>query len=180
MNLPFNADESRALDVVRACVASKVSRLPHDDAELVDSGALDSMAWVDTLISIESAMGIRDFGNPWPEDRSKTIHVLTDMVLESRSLAARKEPRVDIRPATSADGKISIPGWACSLGSRQLSAEQIDATSIFLPTRFARGQGSTGCALRRMMKMNWSWHKGLPKSRWRWLRFPLKKSISWL
>jgi 3-oxoacyl-[acyl-carrier-protein] synthase-3 len=141
MNLPFNADESRALDVVRACVASKISPVPHDDAELVDSGGLDSMAWVDTLISIEAAMGIRDFGNPWPEDRSKTIRALADMVLESRRLTAREAPRADIRSAASADEKVSITGWASLLGSRQLSAEQIERDLDLPPHKIRDGAG---------------------------------------
>jgi 3-oxoacyl-[acyl-carrier-protein] synthase-3 len=115
-----------ALATARSSVANKLSPLSNDDADLVATGALDSMAWVDVLVGIESATGIHDLGNPWPENRPKSIRVLAEMIHEAQNLPAGEEVRADGRLQTRADGRISIAGWAYSLGSRIMSAEQIE------------------------------------------------------
>ena len=90
MSLTFNFET--ALTTARTSVGSKVSPLPKDDVDLVEAGALDSMGWVDTLIGIESVTGIRDFGNPWPDDRPKSIRALADMICEAQKPASDEKP----------------------------------------------------------------------------------------
>jgi 3-oxoacyl-[acyl-carrier-protein] synthase III len=141
MNLPFNADELQALETVRACVASKVSPLPNDEVDLVKNGALDSMAWVDTLIAIESAAGIQDFGNPWPQNRPKSIRVLAEMIREAQRSSPEGGIQADVQSAAHANGKISIAGWACTLGSRRLSAEEIERDLNLPPHKIRDGAG---------------------------------------
>jgi 3-oxoacyl-[acyl-carrier-protein] synthase III len=48
------------------------------------------------------------------------------MIHEAQNLPAGEEVRADGRLQTRADGRISIAGWAYSLGSRIMSAEQIE------------------------------------------------------
>ena len=89
-------DLENALATARTSVGSKLSPLPKDDVDLVETGALDSMGWVDTLIGIESATSIRDFGNPWPDDRPKSIRALADMIREAQ------KPTPDEKPGSAA------------------------------------------------------------------------------
>jgi 3-oxoacyl-[acyl-carrier-protein] synthase III len=141
MILPFNSDEAQVLQTVRTCVASKASPVPHDDIDLADSGALDSMAWVDTLISIESATGIEDFGNPWPENRPKSIRALAELILTAQRSSPGEGAMTDLQPSVGADGKTSIAGWAFSLGSRRLSADQIEYDLGLPPHKIRDGAG---------------------------------------
>jgi 3-oxoacyl-[acyl-carrier-protein] synthase-3 len=126
MNSPFNLNESQALEAARTAVASKISPVPMDDVDLAETGALDSMAWVDTLISIESATGIRDFGNPWPEDRPKSIRVLADMIREADKSFAVEGPSALAKEQTPGEGNVTAAGWGYALGSRAVTAEQIE------------------------------------------------------
>ena len=141
MNSRIDSDEARALEAARACVASKVSPLPPDDIDLADSGALDSMAWVDTLIGIESATGIQDFGNPWPEKRPKSIRALAEMIQEARRVFQEEVAQVDLHLSAQAEGKTSITSWAYLLGSRRLSAEQIENDLGLPPYKIRDGAG---------------------------------------
>lgn len=130
-------DLESAFAIARTSVAAKLSPVPNDDADLVETGALDSMAWVDVLLGIESATVIRDFGNPWPENRPKSIRVLAEMIREAQRVSTGEGARADLRSQTRRDGRISITGWAYSLGSRTLSAEQIER-DLALPTHKIR------------------------------------------
>jgi 3-oxoacyl-[acyl-carrier-protein] synthase-3 len=141
MNSLIDSDEARALETARTCVASKVSPLPPDDIDLADSGALDSMAWVDTLIGIESATGIQDFGNPWPEKRSKTIRALADMIQEARKSSPHEGTPADLQSPAETDRKTSISGWGYSLGSRRLRADQIENDLGLSPHKIRDGAG---------------------------------------
>ena len=129
MNSPFNLDESQALDIARACVASKLSShaLPNDDVDLVGTGMLDSMGWVDTLIGIESAASIRDFGNPWPDDRPKSIRALANMICEAQKPAPDEKSGESHIAGTQGECETSIEGWGCTLGSVAVSAEQVES-----------------------------------------------------
>lgn len=141
MNSLIDSDEARALETVRSCVACKVSPLPPDDIDLAESGALDSMAWVDTLIGIESATGIQDFGNPWPEKRSKSIRALADMIQEAGKSAPREGTPTDLKSPSGTDRIASVSGWAYSLGSRRLRADQIEKDLGLPPHKIRDGAG---------------------------------------
>jgi 3-oxoacyl-[acyl-carrier-protein] synthase-3 len=140
MNSPFKFDEAQALEIARTSVASKLSPVPKDDVDLVESGALDSMAWVDTLISIESAAGIADFGNPWTEKRSKSIRVLAEMIREAQR-PFTEEASENLSLPSHANGRISIVGWASALGSQKVTAEQIERALGLPPNKIREGAG---------------------------------------
>ena len=124
MSLAF--DLETALATARTCVGSKLSPLPNDGVDLVETGALDSMAWVDTLIGIESATDIRDFGNPWPENRPKSIRTLADMIREAQKPSPDEKPWVGARQQVDSARDIAVGGWGYALGSLAVDAEQIE------------------------------------------------------
>jgi 3-oxoacyl-[acyl-carrier-protein] synthase-3 len=141
MDPAFNFDHAHALAAARASVASKLSPLPNDDDDMVECGALDSMAWVDTLISVESATGISDFGNPWPERRPKSIRVLAEMILEAQREACEEKGPAELQRRAGSEGRISIVGWAASLGSRRVIAEEIERDLGLPPHKIRDGAG---------------------------------------
>jgi 3-oxoacyl-[acyl-carrier-protein] synthase III len=119
-------DLETALATARTCVASKLSPLPNDGVDLVETGALDSMAWVDALVGIESATDIRDFGNPWPENRTKSIRTLADMILEAHTVSPDQKPWVDARQQVASSRNVAVGGWGYALGSLAIDAEKIE------------------------------------------------------
>jgi 3-oxoacyl-[acyl-carrier-protein] synthase-3 len=130
MSLAF--DLETALATARTSVASKLSPLPKDDVDLVETGVLDSMAWVDTLISIESATNIRDFGNPWPDDRPKSIRALAEMICEAQKPTRDEETGERGIAGAQDQSETAIKGWGYSLGSLAVSAEQVES-DVALP-----------------------------------------------
>ena len=143
MNSPFALGEPQALDIVRACVASKLSSpsLPDDEVDLVGTGALDSMGWVDMLIGIESAASIRDFGNPWPDDRPKSIRALADMIREAQKPNPDESSRGGARRQADAERDIAVGGWGYALGSLAVDAEQIERTLALPMHKIRDGAG---------------------------------------
>lgn len=126
MNSRFSFHLSQALEIARAQVHNKLSSIPEDDIDLVDSGVLDSMAWVDTLVGIESATGLRDFGNTWPEGRPRSIRTLAEMIEEAQT----DDPATRRAPYPAGPGptehNVSVAGFAYVLGSRVVGAERIE------------------------------------------------------
>jgi 3-oxoacyl-[acyl-carrier-protein] synthase-3 len=130
-------DFETALATARTSLASKLSPLPNEDVDVVETGGLDSMAWVDTLISIESATGIRDFGNPWPENRPKTIRTLADMIREAQKPSPEEKPAVRATEQAGRERDITVEGWGYTPGSVAVNAEQIER-DLALPLRKIR------------------------------------------
>jgi 3-oxoacyl-[acyl-carrier-protein] synthase-3 len=134
-------DLETALATARTSVGNKLSPLPTDDIDLVETGALDSMAWVDTLIDIESATGIGDFGNPWPDDRPKSIRALADMICASQKPALDEKSGKRRMTGTQGEVEIIIDGWGCTLGSLAMSAEQIEQEMALPLHKIREGAG---------------------------------------
>jgi 3-oxoacyl-[acyl-carrier-protein] synthase-3 len=143
MNSPENLDEYRALELSRRCV---VSRLPSgviagDDDDLVETGLLDSMGWVDVLIGIEAATDIRDFGNTWPQGRAKSIRALAELIREARRLVPEEKPGGGPVAGTEGGPEVSIGGWGHALGAVTVSADQIESECGLPPHKIRNGAG---------------------------------------
>ena len=143
MSLPGNPDESRALDLSRKCVARRLpsQALPGDDDDLVKTGVLDSMGWVDVLISIESAMGLRNFGNSWPESKAKSIRALADMIRESHRKPSEENTGERFVAGAWDGSEVSIRSWGYALGSVSVDADQIEKELHLPPHKIRDGAG---------------------------------------
>ena len=143
MSSTENLDESRALELSRKCVASRLSSqaLPGDDDELVETGVLDSMGWVDVLIGVESATGLRDFGSSWPEGKAKSIRALADMIREARQQVREEKLREGLTAATQGGSEVSIRAWGHALGSVTVSADEIEQELHLPPNKIRNGAG---------------------------------------
>jgi 3-oxoacyl-[acyl-carrier-protein] synthase III len=126
---PEGWDDVRSLDLVRKYVAQELrpgEPLPSDEDDLVRIEIVDSMAWVGILTCIETATGIRDFGNPWPEGRPQSIRALADAIREhSAPIAWRSAGQQGASP-TSNGQFVAVVGWGYALGSRLVEAGEIE------------------------------------------------------
>jgi 3-oxoacyl-[acyl-carrier-protein] synthase-3 len=143
MSSPENPDESRALELSRKCVACRLpsQALPGDDDDLVNTGVLDSMGWVDVLISIESATGLRDFGSSWPESKAKTIRALADMIREAHRKLPEENTGERLAAQKQNGSEVSIRGWGFTLGSVTVDADQIEQELHLPPHKIRDGAG---------------------------------------
>jgi 3-oxoacyl-[acyl-carrier-protein] synthase-3 len=99
------------------------------------------MGWVDVLLGVESATGIRDFGSSWPESKAKSIRALADLIGEARRRVPEK--RLGEGRAASAQGgsEVSIRGWGHALGAVTVSAEQVERELNLPPHKISHGAG---------------------------------------
>jgi 3-oxoacyl-[acyl-carrier-protein] synthase III len=129
MSSPQLANAARALELARKSVAQELPlgvSLPGDAVDLVKTGLIDSMGWVGVLSAIEQSTGLRDFGNPWPEDQPQSIRALADLVVEMPRQGEVEGPKGAPVPPASRDCPVSIEGWGYSLGALTVEAPQVE------------------------------------------------------
>jgi 3-oxoacyl-[acyl-carrier-protein] synthase-3 len=121
-------DAPPALELSRKCLAGRLPPgvLPGDDDDLVKTGLLDSMGWVDVLISIESATGLRDFGSSWPEGTAKSIRALANMVREAQRRLPEESSAERLIAQPREESEVVVRGWGYALGSVTVDADQVE------------------------------------------------------
>ena len=122
-------DSEAALKLVRKCVARVLSPnmvLPQDNVDLVKVGLIDSMAWVELLIAIGDATGIKNFGNTWPDNAPQSIRALAAEMPGAASIRTKNAPKETGRAANGTDSAVSLAGWGHTLGSLSVCAAAIE------------------------------------------------------
>ncbi len=126
--IPSPAEEDSFRRIVEACFrqeAGSSASIPGDDVDLIQTGILDSMAWVSFLRSVETASGVSDLGSDLNE-RSASFAAVLAALANSRSVtfrAAHPDPRRDT--ASSATLAL-IAGSSAVTGSRVIPSEEVD------------------------------------------------------
>jgi 3-oxoacyl-[acyl-carrier-protein] synthase III len=129
MNDPTFRDAEATENLVRKYVARTLPpqiALPKDNVDLVNAGLLDSMAWVELLIAIEDATGIKDFGNTWPGDRPQSIGGLVAAIQGTGSVQTGDAPPQTGKKNDGTNHTVSIVGWGHTLGSLSVSASTVE------------------------------------------------------
>ncbi len=118
------------LAMVRRAVERAIdsSQLPGDDDDLLDTAAVDSMGWVAILSALEQQAGAPHLGAQWPPGKPHSIRVLAELLAEN---TAQPERRVIERRESL---RVGIRGWGTALGSRTVSACDLDV-EYGLPAR---------------------------------------------
>lgn len=99
--------------------------IPGDDVNLIESGILDSMAWVSFLRTVESASGAGELGSGL-NDRSASFAAVLAALKEGSS-PAREESRSDSKHTVSKNGVPAIiAGASAVVGSRAIPSEEVD------------------------------------------------------
>lgn len=112
IHLPKGEDSFRR--IVETCFRGEAGPsvpLPSETADLIETGVLDSMAWVGFLRGVETASGISDLGSDLNQQPASIASILTALRASSK------------RPFTSGDPK---RGWEGSIAS---SAAFLSASS---------------------------------------------------
>ena len=112
--------------------------IPADDVDLIQSGILDSMAWVSLLRAVETGSGISDLGSDLNERSASLAAVLTALHNSGSATlqAASSDPRRDV--ANSAALAV-IAGSSAVAGSRAIPSEEVDR-AFGMPAGKLRGR----------------------------------------
>jgi 3-oxoacyl-[acyl-carrier-protein] synthase-3 len=119
-------DEHRLREIIEQCVRRELQPgvdLPGPDADLIDDGPLDSMAWVSAVRGIEIATGCHDFGDRM-SDQPRCFRTMLAVLLASVPQPDKiGAPAPEMKRAT---GTFCIAGWASAVGSRIVDASDVE------------------------------------------------------
>ena len=105
--------------------AGSSASIPGDDVDLIQTGILDSMAWVSFLRSVETASGVSDLGSDLNERSASFAEVLASLA-NFRSVALRAA-HPDSRPDAANSATLAlIAGSSAIAGSRVIPSEEVD------------------------------------------------------
>ncbi len=126
----------RRREIVRECVRQALRAgqdFPRDDEDLLESGALDSMGWVDVLERIAKAAAVTVLSDPAERDAPRSISSLV-AALERTPIgdeARRERPEFPRKVAVTA--LAGIVGWGAALASRRIEAADLEREYALAP-----------------------------------------------
>src|SRR6266478_1908450 len=121
----FDEKYRRLLEACFHREAEPSAAIPGDDVDLIETGILDSMAWVSFLRAVETASGISDLGSGLNERSASFAEVLASLA-NFRSVALRAA-HPDSRPDTVGSAALAlIAGSSAVTGSRVIPSEEVD------------------------------------------------------
>lgn len=127
-------------DCVRRELAPGVP-LPAADEDLVDCGAVDSMAWVGVVREVTRATGCADFDDRMM-DRPRTIAAMLEAVLSGHGAAPRPSAAATTESAPRAPrGVAAIAGWGTALGSKLVEIAAVEKEFGLPARKLGRGAG---------------------------------------
>lgn len=131
----------RLREIVEQCVGRELragSPLPAPEEELVESGAVDSMAWVSVVRCIETAAESSDFGELML-DRPRTINAMVSALEESSAVKRRPAPGTLAR--TLRGTTAAIAGWGAVTGARCVAVVDVEREFGLPAGKIASGAG---------------------------------------
>ena len=134
------SQKGRLRTVLEECLRREIApdaAFPSPEEDVVECGALDSMAWVSFVRCVENASGVRDFGERM-QDQPRNLRTMQAVLESSQSREEKKETSVSMaRPA----GLTCIAGWAHAVGSRAVKVAEV-GREFHLPTgKIRKGAG---------------------------------------
>jgi 3-oxoacyl-[acyl-carrier-protein] synthase-3 len=99
--------------------------IPGDDADLIESGIFDSMAWVSFLRTVESASGAGDLGSSL-NDRSATLAAVFSALQDAGSSASEGSSHLPRQTRHGISSPAIITGSSSALASRLIPSEEVD------------------------------------------------------
>ena len=112
--------------------------IPGDDADLIETGVLDSMAWVSFLRAIETASGVADLGVHL-NGQAASFAVLLAVLRDSISAAGSAERSEVTRHFATALAPAVVAASAAAVGARVIVAEEVDR-AFGMPVGKLRGR----------------------------------------
>ncbi len=99
--------------------------IPEDSVELVETGLLDSMAWVSLVRAVESAMGINDLGARLA-NRPASVASVVAALMEIQPELDQPSGYAFARHAVPVTAGVSLVGFGAVVGGRILASEDVD------------------------------------------------------
>ena len=114
--------------IIEACFlreAGSSTPFPSETTDLIETGILDSMAWVSFLRAVETASGISDLGSGLNERPASLASVLTAL-RDSRHTSAATE-NLEVANIRSLSGlSVVVVASSSAQGSRIIPSEEVD------------------------------------------------------
>jgi 3-oxoacyl-[acyl-carrier-protein] synthase-3 len=114
--------------VVEACFrreAGSAAPIPGDDVDLVETGVLDSMAWVSLLRAVETASGVSDLGSDLNERSASLGEVLAALQNSASETSLENDAGLD-RQIFFSPAQALLTASSAVPGSRLLPSEEVD------------------------------------------------------
>jgi len=105
--------------------AGGAATIPGDDVDLMETGILDSMAWVSFLRAVETASGVSDLGSGLNE-RSASLAEVLGALQNSNSDISRGDDASLSQKIPSSPAQAVLTGSSVAFGSRVLPSEEVD------------------------------------------------------
>src|SRR5258708_11829081 len=126
--LPLSSKKDPRRRLVEDCFrreAGSAAPIPDDNVDLIETGVLDSMAWVSFLRAVETASGVSDLGSGLNERSASLGEVLAALQNSSSDISSPNDASL-IQKISSSPAKAMLTGSAAVLGSRLLPSEEVD------------------------------------------------------
>src|SRR5260370_12135216 len=105
--------------------AGSAASTPGDTVDLIETGVLDSMAWVSFLRAVETASGISDLGSSLNSRSASLGEVLAALQNSASEIPSEEDGRFN-QQISSSPAQTVLTGSSAVLGSRLLPSEEVD------------------------------------------------------
>jgi len=125
---PLSSKKDSRRRLVEDCFrreAGSVASIPGDTIDLIETGILDSMAWVSFLRAVETAGGVSDLGSGLNERSASLGEVLAALRNSASDISSADDASL-IQKISSSRTKAVLIGSSAVLGSRLLPSEEVD------------------------------------------------------
>src|SRR6266446_6502482 len=121
----FDEKYRRLLEACFRREAGPSVAIPGDDVDLIETGILDSMAWVSFLRALETASGISDLGSGLNERSASLGEVLVAMRNSVPEISSMDDASSS-RKIPSSLAQTVLTGSSAVMGSRLIPSEEVD------------------------------------------------------
>jgi len=114
--------------IVETCFRSEAGPsvpLPSDTEDLIETGALDSMAWVSFLRAVETASGFSDLGSDLNEQPASIASILAALRSPNKGSLPSRETKKGAAENVSSSAAL-LTGSSSVHGSRVVPSEEVD------------------------------------------------------
>lgn len=133
----------RLRQIVEQCVRRELPPdfpLPSPDEDLVESGAIDSMAWVGVVRAVEDATGISDFDERMT-DLPRSISAMLQALRDSAAAAPAPGATSLSHSEAEAVAAAQLVGWGTAVGMRRVSAAELEREFGLKARKISKGAG---------------------------------------
>ncbi len=125
---PLSSQEDSRRRLVEECFrreAGSAAAIPADNIDLIETGILDSMAWVGFLRAVETASGVSDLGSGLNERSASLGEVLAALQKSAPEISSAEYAGLN-RKISSSPAQAMLIASSAVLGSRLLPSEEVD------------------------------------------------------